>query len=259
MEALIYAGHGSRTESGNTQFISFVKDMMEIVKFPLQSYGFLEGIRPSITEAISTVIAQGATSVTIMPILLLTGSYARQDIPAEILKAKKIYPTIPFYYGQPFGCDDSLIQILNERLEDNAYNNKKFKAVLLVGHGSHDEKACKQFEEVAQNLRYNRPFDVLTSYLNMAKPSFENELENILNQSYEEIYIIPYLLYSGGFTVEIENLTSQYQLSYPDKNIILCELVGFDEKLKDLFLKRTQEVQPLSLSSLEDPVEKSHT
>ncbi|MFC4319940.1 sirohydrochlorin chelatase [Litchfieldia salsa] len=245
MEALIYASHGSRTESGNTQFLNFVKEMMPIVKVPLQSFGFLEGIKPSIFEAISTAIFQGATSVTIMPVLLLTGSFASKDMPAEITKAKEMFPTIPFYYGQPFGYDEILIQILNDRLEKKMHNNRKFKAVLLVSHGSYDENAHDQFEEIAQKLRFNKPFDVFTCYLNMAKPSLENELENILNQPYEEVYIVPYLLYSGGFTIEIENITSKYQESYLDKNVILCELVGFDDKLKDLFLRRITEVQPL--------------
>ncbi|MBD8070861.1 sirohydrochlorin chelatase [Bacillus sp. PS06] len=255
MDALIYVGNGSRTESGNTQFISFVKEMMSVVDFPLQGYGFLEGTRPSIIEAISTVISQGATSVTIMPILLLTGTYVREDIPNEMMRAKKIYPNIPFYYGQPFGQDDSMIQILNERLEAKKYNNKRFKAVLLVSHGSYDVHSLKQFEEIAQRLRYNKPFDVFTCYMNMSKPSFKDELGNVLKQTYEEIYIIPYLLYSGGFTVEIENITKQYQVNNPDKNIILCEHIGFDEKLKELFQQRVYEAIPIEANNDKSLVE----
>ncbi|WP_078549944.1 sirohydrochlorin chelatase [Litchfieldia alkalitelluris] len=245
MEALIYAGHGSRTESGNSQFISFVKEMMMTIDVPLQGYGFLEGARPSILEAISMLVSQGATSITIMPILLLTGAHANQDIPGEIFKAQKIYPRILFYYGKPFGCDEMIIEILHDRLSVHDYKNKKFKSVLLVSHGSYDKNALSQFEEIAQKLRYNQPFDVLTCYLNMSTPTFSDELENVLKQTYEEVYVIPYLLFSGGFTVEIENITESFQKQFPGKKIFTCEPIGFDVKLKKLFTKRIQEVQPL--------------
>lgn len=228
MEAIIYVAHGSRNKAANEKFHSFINEVMKRSEAPIQAYGFLEHAEPSIAEAIESCIDKRAKAMTIVPVFLLPGIHANVDIPSVFKK----YPDVFFRYGQPLGVEDCMTEILCDRLEAGGFNHRADETVLLVGHGSRVQAAAVQFETLAFDLSKRIGVKVNTAYL--TTPDYYHEMvENLLDK---KIYILPYLLFSGGYSVKMEKVLRAYR-----EKIILCDPVGFDEKLVPLIQKRASE------------------
>lgn len=230
MKAILYIAHGSRLDEANMKFITFIKEVMNRSEASIQAYGFIEHAKPSIAQAIESCIEQGTREITVVPILLLPGIHANEDIPAEL----KAYPEVEFHYGKPLGFDEIMVDLLFERLIGSGFKHSENETVLLVGHGSREPSAAVEFEKMAICLsRKIAAAQVHTAYL--TTPVFYQEkLKEFFDK---KVYILPYLLFSGGYTVKMEkeigNLGGQMRL---------CPPIGFDEKLIPLIQKRANEV-----------------
>jgi sirohydrochlorin ferrochelatase len=223
MEATVFIGHGSRSESGNTEFVKFIEELFMKVPSPIKGYGFLEKAQPSIQQALEKAIHTGATSITVIPVFLLPGIHANRDIPLEITFIQHRYPAVTIHYGAPIGRDDLIIELLLERLMEKEYRGEK---VLLIGHGSREPEASEQFTQLGTLLENKLAAKVKLAYIK-AEPVFTD----FLSKSKERTYIIPYLLFSGGFVNLIKDQAKEHQHT-------VCNPIGFDGKLHDVLLKR---------------------
>jgi sirohydrochlorin ferrochelatase len=225
MEAIIYIAHGSRRLEANKRFIAFINKVMIETRAEIQGYGFLEHAEPTILEAIEESIQKGASRITVVPILLLPGVHVNEDIPVEIEKAKIEYPNTSFSYCPPLGLDEILVNILFERLMSQGFQKAGNEAVLLVGHGSRMPETALEFQKLASLFRKRIQFEVQTAFL--TTPDFYHEkVEELPNK---KIYVLPFLLFSGGFATKMKKA---------NEKIILCDAIGFDDQLIPLVRKR---------------------
>ena len=228
MDAIIYIAHGSRRAAANQKFISFINKAMKQSMAEIQAYGFLEHAEPSILQAIEACAQKGADRIIVVPVLLLPGIHTKVDIPAEIKKAEKLFPTIQFFCRAPLGSDGIMAAILQERLMAQGFENGNDEAVLLVGHGSREPEAAIEFQNLATLFEAKINKKVHTAFLTI--PVFYHEkIEELRARSYKKIYVLPFLLFTGGFTVKLE---------MNDEDIIVCNPIGFDDKLIPLIQKR---------------------
>lgn len=242
MEAIVYIGHGSRSPKGNELFIQMIEKAMERVEAPIQEIGFLELVTPTIPEAIETAIQKGATTVTVIPVLLLAGVHSNQDIPERIREVKQKHPDITFHYGKPLGPDVLLADILQNRLQEQGYRAGDDTAVLLTGHGSRDPEAPAAFRELTKLLQLP---NVHPCFLKMSEPSFEGELKRLSSDGFREIYVLPYLLFTGAFTGMMQDEVDNVMGRNSDTRVILCKALGFPEELVQLLVKRVGEAKAL--------------
>ncbi|MBU9719871.1 MULTISPECIES: sirohydrochlorin chelatase [Bacillaceae] len=238
MEAVVYAGHGSRTESGNRTFTSFVNRVTEKVDVPIQEIGFLESATPSIPDAIETAVRRGATSITVMPVLLMPGVHVNEDIPDIISVSKKQYENVQFHYGSPLGADELAIQTMQSKLPDDADGT-----IVLVGHGSRDSEAKTAFTELTNLFAEQTGFQSDQAFIKSTAPSISEKLQQLLEEGHQTIYLLPYLLFTGGFMNKIAREIAPFQASYGDCRIILCEPAGFDNRMESLLEKRVEEAR----------------
>jgi sirohydrochlorin ferrochelatase len=226
MEATIFIGHGSRTPKGNQQFIEFIEGILEKIDTPIKGYGFLEKAVPSIIQAVEAAVVAGADEVIVIPVLLLPGVHANLDIPAELLRLEERYPSVTIRYGAPIGLDEIMIEILQDRLKAKGHTNED---VLLVGHGSRDPKAANQFNKLANMLEKKLLIKVEKAFI-ITAPYYSDILANCRQKK----YIVPFLLFSGGYMKQLkENVGTHF----------LCEPVGFDQRIQDILLKRIQQTK----------------
>ncbi|MFT9601111.1 sirohydrochlorin chelatase [Mesobacillus sp.] len=240
MEATVFISHGSRSEQGNKVFVSFIEKVISTGEITNASYGFLENAWPNIFEAVESCILKGATSVTIVPVLLLPGIHANVDIPKELVRVKQKYPEIEIFYGQPLGVNESILEIVLDRLKEKGFSGMKSETILLVGHGSRDPLAAEEFEKMADRVQEKVLTKADTGYIT-TQPFFGEKL--LESDSSSKIYILPFLLYTGGFTAKIEETVENIMIQYPAKEIVLCEPVGFDDRLGELLLQRVDEAR----------------
>lgn len=224
MKAIIYVGHGSCIEASNEKFSSFIKKVMEKVEAPLQEYAFLENASPSIGVAIDRCVSKGATSIVVLPVLLLPGVHANVDIPSEMEKAKEKHSGIKFCYGRPLGANRILADLINERLLQSGYRGREDESVLLVGHGSRDSSAAIEFEKLAAMIGG----DVITGYLKQS-PLWEERMADCR----KKVFVFPHLLFFRKLTFKNGN----------NKIVVVCEPLGLDEKMVDLVVQRVSEAR----------------
>ena len=92
MKGIVYVGHGSRLQEGNEQFIHFIQSVMKERNERIQKIAFLELTKPTISDAVTETILEGATEIMIVPVLLFAAAHYKRDIPLEIAKMKNQYP-----------------------------------------------------------------------------------------------------------------------------------------------------------------------
>ena len=240
MEATVYISHGSRSEQGNKVFVSFIQQVILSGKSMNTAYGYLENARPTIFEAVESCILKGATLVTVVPVLLLPGIHANIDIPEELERVRQKYPEIKIFYGEPLGVNDTILEIVLDRLKQQGFSGMNLETILLVGHGSRDPLAAAEFEKLAGRIKEKVQSKVDTSYIT-TQPFYGEKLA--ANDGSSKVYILPFLLYTGGFTAKIEETVSNILGQHPEKEIALCEPVGFDERLGQLLHQRVDEAK----------------
>ncbi len=238
MEAVIYIGHGSRNATANNEFVHFIKEVMTEVSEPIQAYGFLELEKPSIKEAVEECILKGATEIKVIPVLLLSGIHVTVDIPNELKALEEEYPFLTVIYGRPLGVDDLMVDILLKRI--NEKSSSESRGILLVGHGSREPEAGVEFEEIRRKVESESKSPIFTCYLKAQEPAFSVELEKQVKGDYQQLVVLPFLLFKGGFISKMSGEISSVNNS--ETEIILCEPLGFDDRLKSIVMKRVYEL-----------------
>ena len=241
MQAVLYVGHGSRIAAGAKEAARFIEGVKAAVDMPIQEICYLELTAPNVKEGIQKCVEQGATKIAIVPILLLTAHHAKEDIPFEIEKGQMRYPDIAFTYGTAFGIHSKIIDSLFDRVIERKIEIAENAQVLLVGRGSSDPAVKRDLTAIAQLLGDKYPFSrVDVCFLYGAAPSFDEALLNLQKREQKQVFIIPYLLFTGvlmkGIAKKLKGLTSDNQ------QLILCESLGYHPYIQEVLVERVHEL-----------------
>jgi len=238
LQALLYVAHGSRVKEGNEEAIRFIESVKPYFNVEIQEHCFLELAEPSILKGIEQCVSKGASSIAVIPILLLSANHRKVDIPSEIEKAKKRYPSVTFTIGEPLGVHEKLIQSLHRRALEQGPVTPRETDILLVGRGSSDQSVQRDLGQIAELLQ--RTYDyakVDTCFLYGNGPSFEEKLMTLCN-SKNRVLIIPYLLFTGLLKLSIQKRVAQQGFS---EQVVLCGCLGYDENVRQVLIERIKE------------------
>ncbi|WP_054636744.1 sirohydrochlorin chelatase [Thalassobacillus sp. C254] len=249
MQGVLYIGHGSRVQEGNRQFENFVKDTMSMIDIPVQETCFLELADPGISEGVRRCKEKGVTKLLVIPVLLLTAGHAKQDIPEELRKALVPYPELEVSYGRPFGIEEKIFNVLEERLRREGWKPGDEADVLLVGRGSSDPEAIEDFHTICHKFKEFAGLSrVEASFLAAASPSFPEGLEVMKKTKAKTVYVLPYLLFTGVLIQEMEEAISSLETNVPFR---LCSFLGYDHELADILKERVLECKKAQEGKLE--------
>ncbi|MEK4081063.1 sirohydrochlorin chelatase [Solibacillus sp. FSL K6-1126] len=241
MRAILYVGHGTRLKKGADEAIQFLETTKSYVETEIQETAFLELVEPNILEGVAKCVNQGATHISVVPILLLTAQHANEDIPAEIKIAKERYPHVTFSTGRPFGIHPALIETVYERIVEQQVPINADAEVLLIGRGSSDIAVVRDMARISEQLKETYGFrEVKSCFLYGAGPSFDQTLVELKFKQTKQVFIVPYLLFSGLLSVGIEKRIRSLDLD--SSSVILCNHLGYNEKVRNVLLERVQEV-----------------
>jgi sirohydrochlorin ferrochelatase len=117
--ALILVDHGSRAEAANRIVDTLAQTLAARLTalepdLSVQS-AHLEAAAPSLTEAITAQIAQGADEVHVQPLFLVPGRHASVDIPQIVEQCRAQHPAVRFSLGDVIGTDPLLATLLEQR------------------------------------------------------------------------------------------------------------------------------------------------
>jgi uroporphyrin-III C-methyltransferase len=147
---VLVVGHGSRREEANAD----VREVARLIgvrgRLALIEAAFLEIARPTISEAFTRLVEQGAEHVTVHPYFLSPGRHTRGDIPVEVEEAARLHPGITYRITEPLAAHPLVVEASVERIreslgpdEDSAgssfgVNAARPGTVYLVGAGPGD-------------------------------------------------------------------------------------------------------------------------
>ena len=198
MKAILYVCHGSRIKQAAEEARQFIEKFTIQNNAPIQEIGFLELAAPTIEDSFKRCVERGATNITIMPILLLTAAHAKMDIPKEVASISKCFPNISLQYGDPLGVHVKMAEAIYGRIIEKTNEIKDDTAVVIVGRGSSDPDVIRDLNKIKVLLQTNYPVStVYTCFLTAATPSLEVCLNDLSRSHYQQIIVVPYLLFTG--------------------------------------------------------------
>jgi sirohydrochlorin ferrochelatase len=242
MEAILYICHGSRVKEATAQAVDFIQTCMKNQSNIIQEYCFLELANPTIEDAYAACVKRGATKIIAIPVLLLTAAHAKHDIPEVLRKMNHNYPNVELKYGRPIGVSEKMVDILVERLQETNEKIQENSLVLLVGRGSSDPDVKRDLRNIADLLEDRLPnIRVEDCYLTAASPSFTDALEKAKHAQANQVFIIPYLLFTGllmqSMQTKIEEINQE-----GGQNFVLCRYLGYHSKIEQALEERIQEL-----------------
>ncbi|HKU48544.1 MAG TPA: CbiX/SirB N-terminal domain-containing protein [Nitrososphaera sp.] len=210
------------------------------------SFCFLEVVPPFIEEGIGRCVDSGANQITIMPYFLYPGMKLKDTVKksARICKDRNLKIAI----AKPLSYHALMAELIRERVSELKREKRIDYSdsdcdVLLIGHGSSDRNAHDAFVYTADSLRpsYRR---VHHCFLELDKPNIESGIASAIAEDPKVILMMPYFLHKGAHIKrDVLHDIDGALAGHDFKNAFLSRHLGVDEKLVDLILERTSEVE----------------
>jgi sirohydrochlorin ferrochelatase len=233
MEAVLYVSHGSRVPKAQQEAAAFVEKCKKNIDVPIQELCFIELVEPDIITGIDICVQKGATRIIVLPLLLLSAGHAKHDIPEALRQAKQRHPHVEIVCGKPFGVHETMMDIVIDRIREQGMPLDGESMILLIGRGSSDPDTKRDIEKIAKRLqaKTNVPL-VDVCFLAAIRPTLEEGLDKASRSSYKNIFVVPYLLFTGVLMKTIERKLRSFQS--PHQQWILCHYLGYHPFLQQL-------------------------
>ncbi|MDP8961475.1 MAG: sirohydrochlorin chelatase, partial [Actinomycetota bacterium] len=244
-DALLVAGHGSRDHDGVAECGALVNHLRTLRPGLPVRLGFIELAPPPIHDAVVGLVAGGATSITVVPLVLLGAGHAKTDVPAAIQRLRRTHSEVTFRYAAPLGVHPDLLTIVDERLDAVVPSSaRRDTAVLLVGRGSSDPDANADLAKVARLIWEGRGhLAVEFAFVGVTSPRVEAGLERCRRLGASRIAVVPYFLFTGVLLRRIQAQADAFAAANPDLEVIVTSHLGADRRIAKLVLGRFDEAR----------------
>lgn len=112
---VLLTAHGSRADDANDAHRALAHGLDHRVDDEVRP-AFLELAEPSIPDAIDAAVADGATTVIVLPYFLHPGRHLREHIPDLVASAAERHPGRSITLATAFGDDHGIIDLLVEQV-----------------------------------------------------------------------------------------------------------------------------------------------
>jgi len=114
MKALLLVAHGSRRKQSNDEVVDLAEKLKSSCgeQYFIVKPAFLELADTLIPESIEGCIADGATSITVLPYFLNSGRHVVEDIPNIINECAALHPSINISLSPHLGACDLMVDLI---------------------------------------------------------------------------------------------------------------------------------------------------
>ncbi|XP_057983865.1 sirohydrochlorin ferrochelatase, chloroplastic [Malania oleifera] len=116
-DGVIIVDHGSRRMESNLMLNEFVAMFREKTGYPIVEPAHMELAPPSIRDAFSLCVEQGANRVIVSPFFLFPGRHWHKDIPFLVAEAASEHPGVSYIVTAPLGLHEQLVDVVNDRIK----------------------------------------------------------------------------------------------------------------------------------------------
>jgi len=114
MHAIILFAHGSRDPLWHKPIQAVAERISQRAPRTVVRCAYLELTEPDLPHVANALVAEGATSLNVVPMFLGVGRHAREDLPALIQTLKTAHPAVNIHCQPAVGEQDSLLDLLAE-------------------------------------------------------------------------------------------------------------------------------------------------
>ena len=118
MTAVVIFAHGSSIESANDSVRRIAESVRREAGFEIVEAAFLEQGRPDLAGAVAAAVAQGATSIVVVPYFLTLGIHLQRDLPNIVGSLARIHKGVEIHVAPPLEGHPALSEILKQRAQE---------------------------------------------------------------------------------------------------------------------------------------------
>ncbi|MBA3926823.1 sirohydrochlorin chelatase [Listeria rustica] len=197
MKAIMYVAHGSRLPEKNREFRAFVAKIIQKRPEPCQKIAFLEKEDETMPLVGEAMIQEGATEITVVPMLLFPAMHATKDIPEHVVSLKSRHPNVTFRIADTFGAEPETIATAAARIRDAKPESGATILVIAHGSASYDEPRI-QMQGVITELSTQLGRKVALGMLH-GEPNYKQVAAKLTGN----VYWMPYFLFTGQLVDKI--------------------------------------------------------
>lgn len=239
MRAILYVGHGTRSEKGAAEAKAFLGNIIRHTNVSIQEISFLELTEPFIEEGFIRCVKKGATAITVLPLFLLAAGHTKTDIPEALLPLQRQYPHIRVSVADPFGVQERILDAIAEMVRDSGVWSGR-EALLIVGRGSSDPAIHEAFGKITEGLKRRLELEAVSvCYLAATTPSFQQGITEISREIKADVIVIPYLLFGGLLLDEIDQEVNERKRK--GQQILHTGCLSRHQAIQEIILERSAE------------------
>lgn len=254
--ALVFVGHGTRSDEGTRMFMDTVRRAIqrlpEAVHQDLAAIhvAYLELRTPDIATVLTDLYRRGIRDAYLVPVLLFAAGHWKHDIPAQVATAMVQCPELRVTLGPVLGGDPRLIALAARRCREAAGPLRDGDALVVVGRGNRDEEAMAAFEHVAAGIRrLLLPPHFTSGMLAGFGPSLEEAMQRVMEQgTVRRLVLLPYLLFEGYLTRTLPERTQAALRALGTlPEVVIAPTLGPDDTVAEVLAERVRETLAITV------------
>lgn len=241
--ALLVIGHGSRDAEGVEQFWVLAEAIRAAAPQTHLGFGFIEFAQPSVDEAIDRLVAEGATEIVGLPLVLLAAGHLKNDGPAALGRARARHPGVIFHLARDLGIEPGVLDTATDRIRAAAGQAAPDElGVALIARGSTDPDACADLFKVGRLLADGRGLGLVEpGFVSLATPRVPETLERLRLLGAGTVVVAPYFLFPGILLTRIYDQAAEWAQAHPEIELACAAHFGDDARVVALALERYRE------------------
>jgi sirohydrochlorin ferrochelatase len=244
--ATLIVGHGSQDPEGIQEFLQLVEQYRQYNPAQIVECGFLEFTQPTIQEGLDRCVERGAASIIVLPGVLMAAGHAKNDIPSEVLAARRRHPGIVIHQGRHFHLHPKILQLCTMKIDaaesQAAPLERKDTLLLVVGRGSSDPDANSDVQKLARLLWEGMGFGwAAACYIGITTPRLPEALACCQRMGFARILVFPFFLFTGRLEKRIRKLTAEFAAEHPETEVPVADYLDAHPILVQVLLERAQE------------------
>ncbi|WP_206795440.1 CbiX/SirB N-terminal domain-containing protein [Amycolatopsis sp. MtRt-6] len=241
--ALLILGHGSRDIDGVEEFRELVKLVRAGAPELTVGAGFIELAEPSVDDAVDQLVADGATDIVLVPMVLLAAGHLKNDGPAALARARIRHPGVRLRLARDPGVHPAMLAVAEERIRAAADDvDPAGLGVALIGRGSSDPDACADLWKIGRLLSDNRGLgSIEPGFVGVATPRVPEAMERCRLLGATTVVVSPLFLFSGLLLHRIRQQAGDWAGNHPEVDVRLAAHLGPDPRWVPVLLERYRE------------------
>lgn len=118
LSGIVLFAHGSSVASANDAVREVAAAVAGSTGFELLETAFLDPVRPSLDEAVESLVRKGATRIIVVPYFLTLGLHLQRDLPAIVGRLRSIHKDVEISVTPPLDGHPALATIVEQRVRE---------------------------------------------------------------------------------------------------------------------------------------------